>query len=183
MTTTHTQAGLWPLNLLVPGAGLIVAGSPLAGSVLAILFTLCACGAIAANYLFPDDFSQRWRLLLAGAAGGVWVGTQLRLAQVLREGHFQAQLAERRTALRQAHQLLAAEKYDEAWQAISRIAHLAHSDLLVAYRMAQIATARGDVAAARAAWHHVRKLDTHRVYHPEYVQARELLGFDDDQAG
>jgi len=183
MTATHTHAGLWLLNLLVPGAGLIVSGSRLAGSVLALLFTLCACGAIAANYLFPDDFSQRWRLLLAGAAGGVWVGTQLRLAQLLSEGRFEAHLAERRAALRQAHQLLAAEKLDEAWRVISEIAHLASSDLLVAYRMAQIATARGDAAAAREAWQRVRTLDTHRIYQPEYEQARELLGFDDDKAG
>ncbi|MFQ5806174.1 MAG: hypothetical protein ACE5I3_06980 [Phycisphaerae bacterium] len=163
------------INLLVPGGGLILIGSETMGVLVALLFTAAATFAIAAVLLFPDDVLPTWRGLGIGVAIGTYLGAQIRYAQTVRSQREQAAEERRRVALEHARRALLAGRVDDAWQALQPLVERAESDLVLAYRLAQVLTARGDVAGARAAWRRVRRLDRHRLYRQEVVENKGAL--------
>lgn len=155
------------INLVIPGGGLILIGSELLGVLIAALFTLSASYALAATLLFPDDTSATWRGLGLGVALGSYLGAQLRYAQSVRHQADQADADLRHAALRAARGALADGRADLAWEAVQPVLPQAEGDLLVAYRVAQVLTARGAGHAALSAWRRVRRLDRHRIYREE----------------
>jgi len=166
---------VWWGNLVLPGAGLILLGSLASGLLGGLLFAACANFVIAAVFLFPDEFSATHQALGIGLAGGAYLGTQLRLAQAVRDHRKVAAEARRRQCLRRTEDLLVHGDTAAALEAIMPISDLADSDLLVAYRLAQALTAAGDAAAAHEAWQRVRRLDQHAIYKRQIDQAEQDL--------
>jgi len=163
------------VNLLVPGAGIILVGREALGVLVALLFTAAANAALAANLLFPAEWSPGWRAISTGVALGTYLGAQVRFAQTLRDQRRRASAAHRNAALRAARAALLAGRVEEAWRLLQPLAPQAEDDLLLAYRLAQVLSARGDRQAARAAWQRVRRLDRHRIYYREVLDNERAL--------
>jgi hypothetical protein len=163
------------VNLLVPGGGLILIGSVPLGVLVAALFTVAAHFAVAASLLFPDDVPPTWRGLGIGLAIGSYLGAQMRYAQTVRSQRARAAAERRHAALRDARLALLAGRADDAWRAIQPLAERVEDDLVLAYRFAQVLTARGDHAAALEAWQRVRRLDRHRIYRQEVARNEQVL--------
>lgn len=176
--TPNHRAHRW-LNLIIPGAGLIACGAVLSGLIVSLLFILTANFAIAATLIVPDDVPRLWTGLTIGVVGGTYIGAQFRLAQTLRERQRSDAIHQRREILSQVHERLLAGDADGAFEAIERLRPQSETDLLVAYRRAQVLTARGDGLAAQRAWQHLKLLDRHHIYRDQ--TARYLLA--DDRAG
>ena len=166
------MAGSRLVNLVIPGGGLILIGREILGVLIAVLFTVAACYALAATLLFPDDTSAAWRGLGIGVAIGTYLGAQIRYAQTVRYQADQAFGDLRRAALRAARGALRDGRAEDAWNALQPLLPQAEADLLVAYRVAQVLTARGNGLVALNAWRRVRRLDRHRIYREE-VRANE----------
>jgi hypothetical protein len=163
------------INLVIPGGGLILIGSETTGVLIALLFTAAANFAIAAGLLFHDDVSPTWRGLGIGVAIGTYLGAQIRYAQTLRCQRARAAAQRRRAALYEVRCALLAGRLEDAWRAIRPLIGQAEVDLVVAYRLAQVLTARGNGAAALAAWRRVRRLDRHRIYRQEVTENERAL--------
>jgi hypothetical protein len=163
------------INLVIPGGGLILIGSETIGVLVALLFTVAANYAIAALLLIPDEVPATWRGLSLGVAIGTYLGAQIRYAQTVRHGRASAAREQRGAALRAARGALLAGRVEDAWRAIQPLAEQAESDLVVAYRLAQVLTAREGSAAALAAWRRVRRLDRHRIYRQEVAENERTL--------
>ena len=164
------------VNFVVPGGGLILLGLTWLGILTVLLFALSANYAVLATFILPDEVSRIWRGLGWGIAAGTYIGAQFRFAHTLRESRRAAEIAQRQQALAEARVALAEERLEDAWQALLPIHHLADQDLLIAYRIAQVLTARGDDAGAAAAWSRVRQLDQHRIYYRELSQHADAHG-------
>jgi len=155
---------------------LILIGRETLGVMIAILFTMTACYALAATLLFPDDTSATWRGLSIGVAIGTYLGAQIRYAQTVRCQADEAFGDLRRAALRAARGALREGRAEDAWNALRPLLPQAETDLLVAYRVAQVLTARGDRLAALNAWRRVGRLDRHRIYRQEVLENEQALG-------
>lgn len=158
-------ARIW--NLLLPGVGLVLAGSVAMGWFVGLVFTALLNAVIAAALLFPDDVPSNVRGLLTGAVLGTYLAAQLRLAQALRTRRRNMAAERRRQAQSLAAEQLAA---GDARLAVATLAALREEfpdDLLIAYRLAQAYSALGDPEAAAAAWLALRRLDRHRIYRDE----------------
>ncbi len=175
MIAEREQSAAWWVNLLIPGGGLMMIGRVWLGLIIALLFALLANCALAFSLLFPDDVPSWAGGLTTGLAGGTYLGAQLRFAQTVRSRHREAATAHRRQALEAARACLAAGQYGQAWEAIRPLAAQADRDLLVAYRVAQVLTAKQDVNAALDAWHLVRRLDRHHIYREQIVSNERTL--------
>ena len=175
MIAEREQSAAWWINLLIPGGGLMMIGRVWLGLIIALLFALLANCALAFSLLFPDDVPSWAGGLTTGLAGGTYLGAQLRFAQTVRSRHREAATAHRRQALEAARACLAAGQYGQAWEAIRPLAAQADRDLLVAYRVAQVLTAKQDVNAALDAWHLVRRLDRHHIYREQIVSNERTL--------
>lgn len=163
------------VNLLIPGAGIILLGWIWVGLIVGLVFVLCANYALWATLLIPDEFSAWMRGLGIGLAGGTYFGAQLRLAWTVRRQQQQRYAALRRAALAAVQTCLRRGDYTAAVAAIRPIRQQADRDLLIAYRWAQVATGMRDVEAAWAAWRRVRALDPHRIYRDEIRANQEAL--------
>lgn len=175
MSETRGTAAARLINLVIPGGGLILIGSEVVGTLIALLFAVVANFAVAAGLLFPDDLSATARNLGIGVALGTYLGAQIRYAQTVRYRREVGQERQRRAALHAARAALERGRADEAWQALEPIADRAEDDLLVAYRVAQVLTARGAGRDAATAWQRVQRLDRHRIYRREVIASARRL--------
>jgi hypothetical protein len=169
-----TTVAQWT-NLVIPGGGLILIGSEAVGVLIATLFTASADLAIAASLLFPDDISSTWRGLAIGVAIGTYIGAQVRYAQTVRCQRQCLAESRRHAALREARVALADGRVGDAWRALQPLADEVERDVALAYRWAQVLTAKGSGAAAQAAWRRVRRLDRHRIYYQEIAENQRRL--------
>lgn len=167
--------GWFAANAIAPGSGLVLAGETLSGTIVGLIFIPLAVLALFANLIVPDDFTSTWRALLIGGAIGVFAGAQIRLIRRIENLRKAETASARRTALATAREALIAGDADRAWEALAPLEDVFETDLLVAYRLAQIVTLRGRSAEALRAWQHVRKLDRHSLYGDESRRQIELL--------
>lgn len=172
---TVTPQRWFAMNVVSPGSGLVLAGEGAAGVVVSLLFVTLAGLALFANLVAPDDFSPTWRALLIGGAIGIFVGAQLRLSARVARLRKDKAAAVRRAALTAAREALLAGEPARAWEALSPLEGAFESDLLVAYRVAQVLTLHGRPADAYRAWQRVRRLDRHNLYGDESRRQIELL--------
>ena len=163
------------LNLLVPGAGIILLGRTWVGLLIGVLFLTCANFALWTTLLIPDDYSPWLRGLGIGLAGGTYIGAQMRLTQTVRQQRHQIQSKLRHMALSTVRECLQREDYAAALKAIAPVRGHGNNDLLVAHRLAQILTGLNH-ADALAAWRHLRTLDRHRFYQDEIRTNEKILG-------
>jgi hypothetical protein len=175
MSTARPTSLALVVNLVIPGGGLIAIGSEALGVLIATLFTLTANFAIVSSFLLPDEVSPTWRGLSIGLAIGTYLGAQVRYAQTVRDQRKQAAAKLRRAILTDVRAALSAGCADDAWRAIQPLMEQAERDLVVAYRVAQVLTAREDVRGALRAWQRVRRLDRHRVYGQQIRQNERVL--------
>jgi hypothetical protein len=164
MTATPTPGTLKLLNLLVPGIGLILAGRVWLGLAAGLVTTVLVATTIAAFLLFPDDFDPVTRGLVAGGAGGAYLGVQIRLVVVLREVRHAARRESRNTCLQRAAELVDAGAPEQALALIEPLYARDSSDLHVIYRRAQALTAAGRHDDAILAWRELAERDRHRLY-------------------
>lgn len=166
------------LNLLVPGGGLVLLGALWTGVAAAVLFTLLLNFTIAAVLLIPDNVPPVARGWAIGLTGGVYLGSQIRLASHVREQRQRRATLLRHEALLAARQHLLAGDAEAAWVALQPIADRFDRDLLVAYRVAQVQTQRAPADVAAEAWERVARLDRHRLYRGEIRAFLEMSGGD-----
>ncbi len=165
-TSTASADRAWPglLNLLVPGAGVIWLGGLASGLLLGLGFALCANLAVWSVLLVPDDWSAGRTALVVLVTGMFYVAAQIALVRARQAARRRDRQALRHAALARARERLLAEDYAGALAALAPLESLAGEDLLVAVRVAEARSGLDDVAAARAAWQHVRALDRHGLY-------------------
>lgn len=163
------------LNLLVPGAGLVLVGAVWNGLILGLIFTALANFVLWSLLIAPDDFSAHVRGLAAGVLGGAYLAAQIRLARIVRDREQRERTAARRQALWAAREHLAGGAYAQALAALEAVRPLADKDVLVAYRFAQAYTGLGDADAAQQAWDRLQALDRHHVYREQLRAGRETL--------
>ena len=167
MTTRAEHWAPW-LNLLLPGAGLILCGYTPHGLVGGLVFAACANFALASTLLFPDDVPALARTASLALATCGYVALQW--GQLRAEyAHRRRTAAEKRAAaLRAVQRLLAAGDLSKARATLAALANERPDDLHVAYRLAEVLSASGDAAAAAAAWQRVRKLDRDGIYRAQW---------------
>ena len=162
------------INLAAPGGGLIVLGQTWTGAVIAVLFAVCANLAVATSLIIPDDVPRWLAGLAVGLAAGVHVGAQIRLFWTVRSLRRERAATARHDALRDALLLMRQGRFDPARERISGLSHLMETDLLVAYRYAQVITGCDDPTGAGRAWLRVRGLDRHKIYRQDIEAHRHL---------
>lgn len=162
-------------NLLVPGAGLLIADAMVTGVVVGLIFVVSANIALWGTLLIPDELAPWLTGLSIGVAGGTYVGAQLRLAQTVRDRQRRSEVARRREILHEVKTLLQREEYRAAEAALAPLTDLAETDLLVAYRFAQAQLGAENMGEARRAWERVRRLDEDRLYHAQIATAERRL--------
>lgn len=172
------RVGHWAqwVNLLVPGAGLILVGRIRLGLLLGLLFAACGSFAIATILIFPDDFSRIVQAAAIALAAGTYFGTQVGWVRGVRVSGARGVAAERRRVLRETQECLARGEAARALATIEPLAAQVPDDLLVACRLAQALSAVGDVPKARAAWRRVRQLDQHGIYRQQVREAEQIFG-------
>ena len=169
------QANLARLtNLVLPGGGLIMLGCAWSGALIALVFAACANFAVGASLIFPDDVPGWLAGLAVGMAAGTYFGAQIRFLVTVRMIEHRRAFELRRRTLHEVLVLLRRGEYGPAHERIRVLAHLADSDLLVAYRFAQVLTGTDDPAEAGRAWHRVRGLDHHKIYRQDMEAHRHL---------
>ncbi|TWT42217.1 hypothetical protein RAS1_33470 [Phycisphaerae bacterium RAS1] len=155
------------LNLVVPGAGLVLLGEPGVGVLLGLLFGGLLNVLIASTLIFPDELSTLTTAVAAIGAAAVYVFAQRRLPRAATRATLALLAAQRRSALRHAADCIERGRAADALAALAPLAALRAHDLLVAYRYAQAVSLTEDAGAAREAWRCLRRIDLHKVYGDE----------------
>jgi hypothetical protein len=171
MTARLVSMASW-LNLLVPGAGLVLLGRIWLGLALGLLFLITVNFVIASLFLAPEAAPSPWRELGILAAALVYISAQGWQAQRVRTGLAASAERTRRESLSRAIALLEGGDAAAAHEALRPLLPQAEGDLAIAYHFAEIVSAQGAGDAARAAWARVRKLDRHHIYR-ETLSVRE----------
>lgn len=158
------------LNLVVPGAGLILVGRVLIGWALALAFAITANLAVFVLYIIPAEVNNGVRAAFIGSAAVLYIAAQGLFATAARYG-FQAAVDTRlRSALVAANRFIADGDLRAALRALQDLPPPLESDLLVVLRVAQVLTALGDHSAAQAACERLRQLDRHGLCRADLAQ-------------
>lgn len=173
--TARDERMIRGLNLLFPGAGMILAGAVAGGWIVGLAFTGAACAAVFYTFIAPDSVAPWARAALLGATIGAYAGAQVRLTRIFRDTAARGATEERRRILGDALSALREGDPGRAWTLLEPLYRSAPGDLLVAYRAAQILSAGDDAKAAREAWRAVAKLDRHRVFQAQVEQELQRL--------
>lgn len=162
----NLRAGLRLFNLLVPGAGLVCAGSVAVGLAVGMAYVACLNGAILAFGVIPDEFSRAARVLLVLSAALLFISAQGLLPAAVRRDEQRRAAAWRAKALAAAQAAAAQGRLDEAAVLLAELVAAQPGDLLAAQRHAALLTAQSD-PGADAAWRRLRDLDRHRIFRSE----------------
>lgn len=165
--------GPW-VNLVLPGAGHILAGSLWWGLLVGLVCAACANFAIVATLIFPDDFTRAAQMGASVLMAGCYLGAQFGVAHGRRRVGA-GSVAVRRQVLRETQELVASGGADRALPAIESFAQSCPDDLLVAYRLAEALSVAGDTQRAQSAWRQVRRLDRHGIYRQQVREAELRL--------
>ena len=167
-----------PLNVLLPGSGLILARRSWLGFVLALLFTGCAQVTLWGAWIAPEMVSSP---LLAAAAGGgalLWLAAQGLLLRQLRRipnpTDHRSQLA---TCFALADQAVVEGRFAEARGALDVALTVDDENPETYAKLARLTAKVGRYGEARRAWRTVADLDREGRYHREMVQALEHLPY------
>lgn len=158
-------------NAVIPGGGLILAGWPWTGAILALAFGVGANGTIAAWWIIPEDVPATGTMALLFCTAAVYVVAQVLLAARLAKAVDESRTSARHEALRRAVACLREGDATAGLKELARLGEAHRSDLLVAYRRAQLLGLTRDAQAVREAWQNVRVLDRHGLYREECASA------------
>lgn len=163
------------LNLIAPGAGLVVLRREWLGLSVALLFASFGQLALWGLLLVPADLPRRVAVVAAVAASLVWLGAQwlgvVRAAQILspEAEHNLGMLRER------AAEAMAAGRYADAHDLLKVGRAINDEDLEICAQWARLLTLTGRFAEARKAWTHLLRVDHAGVYRREAINAVEQL--------
>lgn len=163
------------LNLIAPGAGLVILRREWLGLTVAVLFAALAQLTVFAVLIEPSSTLSSGPLLLGIATGVVWLFGQL--VNIVRAGRVLGERARQKIAsiVNQVSRALAEQQYGDAARLLE--AALAIDDECVDLRMAQarVLTVMGRFDQARVAWEAVLDLDVQGSHRAEAIGALDRL--------
>jgi hypothetical protein len=163
----------WLLNLIVPGAGLIVRRREWLGLSLAVVFGLCGNVALAGCLIAPAAIPGWLTILAFVLAGLTWLA-----AQVLfwRQDLSQVRCAhDLSVLLREARSAMDIGDLDPARICLDSAMAMDDENVELHILRARLLTLEGDGPAARKAWRRAAKLDVRKQYRGETERALETL--------
>jgi len=143
------------INLLVPGAGLILLRREWLGLVLAVLFCLCAQIGLWGLFIVPASVPGWITGSALAGAGLTWIGAQYTLVIRLRRAFGPGIAREILHLCESAEEAIAAAAYDRAEELLLVALTLNDEDPRVNTLWAQLMTALGRFHHARRAWKRV----------------------------
>ena len=170
----RSQAAIW-VNVLIPGAGLIILRREWLGSTVALLFGMLAGSGIWGCLITPASVGA-WTvgLMLTGAAL-IWLGGQVLLRRQLAVFNDPSRAREVERLRQQAADSASAGNYTEALSMLRLALSLNDEDLDTLVQQADLLTALGRFREARRAWRQVEWLDRRRHYRRRVVEALQHL--------
>lgn len=163
------------LNLIAPGAGLVVLRREWLGLSLAVLFVLLAQVALGGFLLFPAVLPRTITIVSAAIAAGVWFSAQwlgvVRARAVLgSEAQHGVEVLRDRAA-----EALAQHRFAEARELLRLALSINDENLEVHVLWARLMTLTGQFRRARRAWQSVLRLDEGDAHHEEALNAIDDL--------
>ena len=152
------------LNLMVPGAGLILLNRVGSGLVLGLAFSITTAALICARFITPESYSGSTRVFLFLAAAACYIASQSLVARAFVARDHQRDAERRREALKAAALASTYGDHDRAAEILRRQLRAHPADLLLQVRLAEVLEKSGDLAGASEVWQAVQVLDKHRVY-------------------
>ncbi len=152
------------LNVLAPGAGLILLRREWLGTLLAVFFTVPGLIGLWGLLIIPAQWPA-W--MVTGAlivAGLIWLWAQWLLVQRARETGSPALAEELERLCRRADECLERSDIPAAYRTLLVARSLNDEDLEVIRRWAELMTRMDRVRHARRAWRTVARLDPHGPY-------------------
>ena len=170
----RSQAAIW-VNVLIPGAGLIILRREWLGLTVALLFGVLAASGIWGCLITPASVGT-WSvgLLLAGAAL-IWLGGQFLLRRQLAVFSDPSLAGEVERLRQQAADSASAGDYSQALSMLRLALSLNDEDLDTLVQEADLLTALGRFREARRAWRQVERLDRRQRYRRRIVEALQRL--------
>jgi hypothetical protein len=158
VTRAH-RALLWALNLLVPGAGLVLSGRLAIGIVAGLAWAVAAGMAIITALVHPRGGSPGLTVLVAAAPLIVYGAAQFALAGCLRARTRSAQAPDRDARFRDALVAYVQGRLDESEAACRALLRSDPDDVEAMLQLASIARRRNDARLARRRLARARYLD------------------------
>jgi tetratricopeptide (TPR) repeat protein len=149
----------WTLNLFVPGAGEILLGRLVYGTVRALAWAALALAALYQVVFAPDSDIVAAAIALACLAGGVYASSQVALALGYRTRRRWLRDPERDEAFKAAMAAYLQGRLDEAEAILGRLLQADAADVEATLQLAAVARRRGNAEAARAVLCRARYLD------------------------
>jgi len=149
----------WTANLLVPGAGEVLLGRPILGSVRALAWGSLAAAALYQVIYAPDSDSPVVAIVLACLAGGTYASSQAALALGYRRRRRWLADPERDAVFKAATAAYLQGRLDEAEVLLGRLLRADPDDVEATLQRAAVARRRGDAAGARSSLCCARFLD------------------------
>ncbi|HEY3242930.1 MAG TPA: hypothetical protein VGM03_06210 [Phycisphaerae bacterium] len=146
------------LNLLVPGAGLIMLQRDWLGFTLALLFAVLAQIGIAGRWLMPSVMPRSVALGALVAASLVWAGAQWLLLMRWREIAGNGVSAELASLCTRAGEAIRQQRYTDAYDVLRVALTLNDEHPEVLRQWAELLTLMGRFRQARHAWHRLLQL-------------------------
>lgn len=180
MTRAH-RVLLWILNLLVPGAGLVLAGRLVIGIVAGLAWGLSAGVAIITALVHPATGSQALSVLTAATPLVVYAAAQVALVLHFRARGRSAVASDRDARFRDALVAYVQGRLDESETVCRELLRADPDDVEATLELASIARRRKDVRAARRHLVRARYLDDAGRW--DFEIARELASLASAPAG
>lgn len=163
------------LNVIAPGAGLVILRREWFGLTVAVLFGLLAQAAIYGTLVDPMLARSDVTWVCGFAAGVVWVYAQA--TTIARARRVLGARARREIAVivRQASQALSDGRYGDAIDLLNVALCVNDESIDLGVALARVLTLTGRLADARSAWKRVLDLDIAGDYRSEAITALERL--------
>ena len=158
MTRAH-RVLLWVLNLLVPGAGLVLAGRLVIGIVAGLAWGLAAGTAIITAMVHPAGGSAGLSVLVVAAPLIVYGAAQVALARRLRAERKSSQAPDHDAVFREALVAYVRGRFDESETACRALLHADPDDVEATLQLAAIARRRNAPRLAKRHLTRARYLD------------------------
>ena len=175
MARLPNPAAAWTANIVVPGAGIALAGRMAAGATLAIAWGAAVAG-LALAIIWPDAVGLAATLALAVAVVGLHAAGQILLFLTLCAAARRMADEGRNDRFKAALTAYLRGEYDESASVCEGLLRDDPDDVEAAYQLGAIARRRGDAAAARKWFLRARYLDDEGKWDFQIGRELEALG-------
>jgi len=173
------SAGYIALNVLVPGAGLVLLRREWLGTALAFLF--CGFGQLGllGGWIIPGSIPHGVTWLAAATSVVVWIVAQALFWSRWAALHHPSVPQQKAALIQLASEAMGEGIYVNARLALESALALDDEDLAANLLWARLLTTMGWFPEARKAWRRVEQLDQDRRHHREVVTTLRQLPSDD----